>query len=172
LRSTPYILLAFSLLLIISWATVYARDNSVFVARGSMSVTSERDSWLGLWLLEGYVNMSLFVPQCHRLSLIVYSKGGGQTIYRLDVEALEKPLREVYVFKTPHPGYYNVEVKLRQIEGCEAPRVNGALNVYQHAQPETITRMALLIPAVISLITALTLIVIQQFRIKTKPPQL
>ncbi len=172
MRAAPYILLALSLLLIISWATVYSRDNSVFGARGSAPLTLESDSMIGLWLLEGYVNMSVFVPNCHRLSLVVYSKGGGELVYRLDVEALERPLREVYIFKTPRPGYYIIEAKLREIEGCVGPRVNGALNVYQNAQPETTTRTVLLVPAVASLIIALTLMVVQQVRsgaIRIKP---
>ncbi len=164
MRPLSYLLLALSLFFLVSWATVYSRDNSVFVARGSMPLTVDMDSEMSLWLLEGYVNMSLFVPLCNKLSLIVYSKGSGSIIYRLNVEALDSPLREVYMFKTPHPGFYSIQAKMRPIEGCEAPRVNGVLNVFQYAQPEQTVRTILLASTTSSLALALTYMVYQQLK--------
>ncbi len=78
-----------------------------------MPLTVDMDSEMSLWLLEGHVNMSLFTPLCNKLSLIVYSKGSGSIIYRLDVEALDSPLREVYTFKTPHPGSYRADGRFK-----------------------------------------------------------
>jgi len=48
------------------------------------------------------------------------------------------------------------------IEGCEAPRVNGVLNVFQHAQPEQTARTILLASSTISL--ALAYMVYQQLK--------
>lgn len=149
-----YITIALTLFLIISWASIYTRDNSVFVARGSTPLTTESDVELTLWFLEGYVNMSIFIPQCHKASVIVYSKGGGYTVY--EVKGVEGPLRETYMFKVPHPGFYSIQAKLRYIEGCEAPRVNGVINVYQYSQPEHVVRLTLLTP--IAILLALTTI--------------
>ncbi len=48
------------------------------------------------------------------------------------------------------------------IGGCEAPRVNGVLNVFQHAQPEQTVRTILLASSTTSL--ALAYMVYQQLK--------
>jgi hypothetical protein len=53
---------------------------------------------------------------------------------------------------------------MRPIEGCEAPRVNGVLNVFQYAQPEQTVRTILLASTTSSLALALTYMVYQQLK--------
>jgi hypothetical protein len=53
---------------------------------------------------------------------------------------------------------------MRPIEGCEAPRVNGVLNVFQYAQPEQTVRTILLASTTSSLALALAYMVYQQIK--------
>jgi hypothetical protein len=53
-------------------------------------------------------------------------------------------------------GSYSMQVEMRPIEGCEVPRVNGVLNVFQYAQPEQTMRTILLASTTTSLALALT----------------
>jgi hypothetical protein len=57
-----------------------------------------------------------------------------------------------------------MQAKMRPIEGCEAPRVNGVLNVFQHAQPEQTVRTILLASTTTSLALALAYMVYQQIK--------
>ena len=59
-------------------------------------------------------------------------------------------------------GFYSMQAKMRPIEGCEAPGVNGALNVFQYAQPEQTVRTILLASTTTSL--ALAYMVYQQIK--------
>jgi len=53
---------------------------------------------------------------------------------------------------------------MRPIEGCEAPRVNGVLNVFQYAQLEQTVGTILLASTTSSLALALTYMVYQQIK--------
>jgi hypothetical protein len=55
-----------------------------------------------------------------------------------------------------------MQAKMRPIEGCEAPGVNGVLNVFQYAQPEQVVRTILLASTTLSL--ALAYMVYQQLK--------
>jgi hypothetical protein len=57
-----------------------------------------------------------------------------------------------------------MEAKMRPIEGCEAPGVNGALNVFQYAQPEQTVGTILLASTTTSLALALAYTVCQQLK--------
>ncbi len=57
-----------------------------------------------------------------------------------------------------------MQAKMRLIEGCEASRVNGVLNVFQYAQPEQTVRTILLTSTASSLALALTYMVYQQLK--------
>jgi hypothetical protein len=57
-----------------------------------------------------------------------------------------------------------MQAKMRLIEGCEASRVNGVLNVFQYAQPEQIVRTILLTSTTTSLALALAYTVYQQLK--------
>ena len=59
-------------------------------------------------------------------------------------------------------GFYGMQAKMRPIEGCEAPGVNGALNVFQCAQLEQTVRTILLASTTTSL--ALAYMVYQQIK--------
>jgi hypothetical protein len=61
-------------------------------------------------------------------------------------------------------GFYSMQAKMRPIEGCEALGVNGALNVFQYAQPEQTVRTILLASTTTSLALALTYMVYQQLK--------
>lgn len=170
MRFLGYTLIALALFSLLTWVSVYARDNSVFVARGSMPFDHTRIHELMLWLLEGRVEMTIFVPQCLSVDLLVYSKGGGMIVYKLG--DLKGPLRTTLTVEVPHPGYYVFNIKPRVPEGCQPPRVNGALNVQQYAQPETKIRTALALLTAITLVAGLALIareVLVQVRPQAKP---
>ena len=53
---------------------------------------------------------------------------------------------------------------MRPIEGCEAPRVNGVLNVFQYAQLEQTVGTILLASTTTSLALALAYTVYQQIK--------
>jgi len=142
LRSLAYILIAFAIFTFIVWASVYSRDNSVFTARGSTPFDYMTQVELTLWLLEGQATITLYVPECVKVTLLAYSRGGGLIVYR--AEGLEGPLRYTETIGIPHPGYYNFRVQPTLVEGCERPIANGALNVYQYAQPERMARTILI----------------------------
>jgi hypothetical protein len=57
-----------------------------------------------------------------------------------------------------------MQAKMRLIEGCEASRVNGVLNVFQYAQPEQTVRIILLTSTTTSLALALAYTVYQQLK--------
>ncbi len=57
-----------------------------------------------------------------------------------------------------------MQAKMRLIEGREASRVNGVLNVFQYAQPEQTVRTILLTSTTSSLALALTYMVHQQIK--------
>ena len=166
MRVLGYTLIALALFTLLTWVSVYARDNSAFVARGSMPFDHSRIYELTLWLIEGGVEMTVFVPECLSVDLMVYSKGGGWVVYRT---SLEGPLRTTLTLETPHPGYYTFNIKPRVPEGCQPPRVNGALNIQQYAQPETKVRTVLAVVTALTLVAGLVILA-REMLVQVKPP--
>jgi hypothetical protein len=131
----PSITLLTLIVLAFLWAGVYSRDNSPYNVNRSAPfpvdtvphVTRLREA-----LIEGYFNITLYVPPGAVAQVLVYTKAA-------------------------RPGFYEFVVYSRALEG--APRVNGVIAVYQVAQTEVTVRTILSALIALNLLVLTALII-------------
>ncbi len=132
MKSLAYVIIALSIISAFTWIALYTRDESV-LARYSSNFRANTTERIYLWLIEGWANVSLFIPPCHATDFIVYRRMDGSIIYR---EFFEGPRRELLQVHIPISGHYVFQVASKRVENCTAPDIPGAIIVYQWGQPE------------------------------------
>jgi hypothetical protein len=148
----PSITLLTLIVLAFLWAGVYSRDNSPYNVNRSAPFpvdTVPHVTRLYETLIEGYFNITLYVPPGAIAQVLVYTKADGGVIFN---ETIRGPFRGSFELKAPRPGFYEFVVYSRALEG--ASRVNGVIAVYQVAQTEVTVR------TILSALIALNLLVL------------
>lgn len=146
-------LIAIGLMFTFIWLGVYSRDNIEYLVSQYLGVQENGTVKIEMWLIEGYVNVYMFIPQCYRGYARIYGSLDGGNVLDMVVEGPYRDTVEAYI---PRPGFYILIGSMVRIENCPGPKANGVIGVYQNAQIEERIRTILLASA----LTPLTLGVI------------